>query len=125
MPEVQWTALTLQIPTGTTDLSLIGGKGVLVGWAVKETTGAAVASFDLLDGQVAGGPKLLLPVTLAANESTRDWPLVWIPFENGVFLDMNAGSIRGVVFVIPQNIINVEGQRFVVSQTEPGYVALT
>lgn len=69
------------------------------GVAVKESTGAATASFQLHDGNDTTGPNVL-PYNLAANESARDWfGDGGIFFEGGLFLNVLSGSCSGTVFV--------------------------
>jgi len=86
----------------TASLDVIGMNGILMGWAVVETTGTAAATFDLMDGADDGG-SLLVPVTLTAGQSTSDdftsWG-VWV--QRGVRVKVISGSVRGVLyFVLP------------------------
>lgn len=65
--------------------------------SVKETTNAAGASFEILDG---GQPtaNVILEYTLVANESVRDFfGEKGIRVENGVYLNVISGSIKGNV----------------------------
>lgn len=89
----------LPIAAGSASAELVNGLGLLVGWAVRETTGAAGASLVLRDGVTAAG-NLLVPINLDAGESTRDWlPHLGIAVERGVFAAIT-GSVEGSVFVV-------------------------
>lgn len=92
------------IPFGTLGGSgqkfTLSGKMLFLGFAVKETTGSATAEVDLYDGQGSGGI-LIAPVTLAANESAREfWPRPAITADNGVAVVWVSGSVSGSIFVI-------------------------
>jgi hypothetical protein len=98
-------ARSLQLAATTTDVLLISGRVLLKGWAVRETTGAAVAAFTIRDGLGATG-LMVAPVNLAANESSREWfGEAGLVLEGGVFIDVTAGSIEGAVWVIPESRI--------------------
>lgn len=97
-------------PATTTGTILISGRGVLTGWALKETTGAAVATLNIWDGTDNRG-LLLAPVNLAANESTRDWFSDWgIAFSRGLFVEVLSGSVSGALWVIPQELVPLGGE---------------
>lgn len=71
----------------------------LHGFAVRETTGAGAATFRLHDGNDATGPNVI-PVTLAAGESSRDWfGDGGISLEGGCFLEVISGTVEGTVFL--------------------------
>lgn len=75
---------------------LSGASGVLMGYGLRETTGTATATLELRDGQGA----LICPVTLAANESARDWfGPGGLSFVNGLQLVRVAGSADGAVYL--------------------------
>lgn len=72
----------------------------LYGWSFVETTGAAAAAFDLIDGGSAAGAEIS-PFTLTAGQSTRDWlgqPGLLI--QSGLSLAVTAGTVRGAVWVL-------------------------
>lgn len=67
--------------------------------ALRETTGAAVATARLRDGGDASG-QMGIPYTLAANESVRDgFPGGGFPFRGGVYLEVVAGTVEGSIVV--------------------------
>lgn len=78
-----------------------GGATHLVGWALKETSALNTAFVRIRDGKGTDGD-VLVPISLAASESTRDlmpeWP-VWITTGN-LFLEVVSGSVEGVVYVL-------------------------
>lgn len=113
-------------PATTTGIIVISGRGVLTGWAVKETGGAAPAVANVWDGTDNRG-LLIAPINLAANESNREWFSDWgIAFSRGLFVEVTAGSVSGALWVIPQELIPVDG-RFYAYATGPeadGYPSL-
>lgn len=115
-----------EFPVTTTFANVISGRGVLVGWAIKETTGAATAVVNIRDG-LGGNGLLLAPINLAANESTRDWFSDWgISFSAGVCVDVDSGSVSGSLWIIPQGLMPAEGTAYAYSQgpSTDGYPSL-
>lgn len=106
---------TINLPSASGQLTNEGG---CIGYfAVYETTGIATASFILYDGSGAAGYEIL-PITLAANESTSDrigWH--YQRFETGLYYDLISGSVGGSVSVLfdhrceemmrPQLVVNI------------------
>jgi hypothetical protein len=87
--------------TGVATVDVIQGSGVLLGWALEETTGAATARVVIGDGNAAGvSPVVIAPVRLAANESNREYPPGGIVFRRSVTLQVTAGSVAGAVWLI-------------------------
>lgn len=73
-------------------------SGRLVGCALRETTGAAGAVIRLRHGIDVNG-EVLVPITLAAGESTRDaWPLA-VSFIDGLYFELVSGAVEGAVFL--------------------------
>lgn len=96
--------------TGTASLAMISSQGLLFGWSWEETTGLAVAQLELIDGDSNNGDRIV-PITLLANESTRDiwgWPGIWC--DRGLFCRVVAGSIRGTVYY--KSMTNDEADRY-------------
>jgi hypothetical protein len=91
--------LTVTAP-GSSGL-LDGAGGRVVWWAWRETSGTAGAVLRLWDGSGPNGG-LLVPISLNAGESTRDFP-GWhsLPYRTGLFLELVVGSIEGQVTVVP------------------------
>lgn len=90
---------TIPISAGQLSGQLISGAGRLLVHTIEETTGAAGAKYTLFDGTgVSGTP--LVPVTLAANESSRDYfGRHGIPFLTGVYIQVISGSVLGAIVV--------------------------
>jgi hypothetical protein len=91
------------IPFGTlsgTGQFTITGAMRMRGFGVKNTSGSATAEVDIYDGEGSGG-QLICAVTLAANESTREW---WsgdgISIEHGVAVVWVSGSVSGSIWVL-------------------------
>lgn len=77
---------------------IVSGDVYLAGWSVRETTGAAVAQLDLVDGGDATGVTIA-SIGLAAGESkvsTFGGHLLTI--QNGLFVAVNAGSVTGALW---------------------------
>lgn len=94
-------ARSFQIPTRTTDLALGTGFYAVTGWAFRETTGTAGAVLEIIDGIDANG-NLIAPITLLANESTRDLQgIVPLGVEMGIFVHVVSGSVKGALWAVP------------------------
>ena len=101
-------ASPILFPASSAGLVALGGSGLLVGIGVRETAGAA-AAFDVLDGTTSGG-NVIVPYTLAANQSVREWFAPWgIDFTNGLFVNITAGTVRGALYVIPTELADLPG----------------
>lgn len=91
--------ITLPGATGQVD----NAGGHVVGYAFRETTGAAAAHFRLWDGSANSGG-LLLPISLSADQSTRDFlSAPWIAYETGLFYELIGGTVEGVVYVVSKD----------------------
>lgn len=91
--------IPISIPATAAGATFATGPVRLMGWALKESTGNAVAAFELYDGADTTGQSLA-PVTLTANESIRDWfGATGIICERGLFINVTADSMRGTLFV--------------------------
>lgn len=72
--------------------------GSLVGFALRETTGAASATVELREQDPAGA--LLVPITLTAGSSVREWFAPGgVNFSNGLYVVVVSGSVDGSVFL--------------------------
>ena len=75
-----------------------GRPGRLMGFAVRESSGAAGATFRLYSGGDANGQPVA-PVSLSPNESTREW---WGPngvrCDAGLYFQLVGGSLEGVAY---------------------------
>jgi hypothetical protein len=81
---------------GVTGVQLVIGPGLLTGFSVRETAGAA-ATMLLRDGTSNAGV-ILADVSLVANESDRDL-LPDLSFATGLFLDRATGTTEGAAYV--------------------------
>lgn len=78
------------------------GGGLLAGYAFRETSGTAGAVIRILDGSEPANGNLLVPISLSAGESTRDWYLPSaIGYINGIYVQVVSGAVEGVVFLAP------------------------
>ena len=80
-----------------------GGGGVLLfGWAVVESSGAASATFDVIDGVDAATGTVLVPISLTMGQSTRDFlGAAPIHVQTGITIGNVVGAVRGALFVTP------------------------
>jgi hypothetical protein len=76
--------------------AITSATGVLMGLSARETSGTATAFFRLRAGGATG--TILATVTLAANESIRDWyGPSGIQATGGVYFELVAGAVAGGV----------------------------
>lgn len=68
----------------------------ILGWNFKETSGAGTASVTIYQGQDANQQPLLY-ITLAANESMRDFIQIPIEAQGGIYVGIT-GSAVGIVY---------------------------
>lgn len=80
-------------------IRLSTSAGKLGGWAFHETAGAA-ARLNIRDGSDTNGG-LLVPISLSANESTRDFPTKGISFGAGIYVEIVSGAVEGTVYLDP------------------------
>lgn len=81
--------------------SLSYSAGALAGLSLRETSGAASAVVRLRDGEDTSDPgNILISVSLAAGESTRDWYLpAGVSFGRGLYVEIVSGQVEGSVFL--------------------------
>ena len=88
----------IPIPATSTDALALNRPALLMGWSLRETTGAAVAAVRLFSGTTAGG-QLVASIALASGGSSDhatsdDGVFV----TGGLFLDVVAGSVEGAIY---------------------------
>lgn len=70
----------------------------LYGWSFVEDTDTDPASIELIDGGNANGA-LVVPITLSAGQSTRDWlGKPGLEVRSGLYLNVISGSVSGSVW---------------------------
>lgn len=106
-------AQSMAIPTtGVGGVIVVQGRGVLKGWAFRETTGAAVATLNLWDGTNNAG-LLLSPLGLASAGHESIWlGEQGVSYTRGLFIEVTAGSVIGALWVMPQEFIAVDDLNF-------------
>ena len=81
-------------------VQVIGTDCILMGFSVLETTGAAPAEVDIIDGSTATGRPLAF-VALTAGKSDHDTFSSWgIAIETALSVNVSAGTAKGVLWVI-------------------------
>lgn len=84
-------------PSGNGRLTTAAGR--LVGFALRETSGAASAVVVIRDGADATGA-VLAPVTLGPGESVRDWfGPAGVNIAAGCFVHIVSGAVEGAVYL--------------------------
>lgn len=97
---VWYHARRLPIATTTVGENLVSRGCLVTGWSFVESTGAAAAAFELLDGNDQNGIDAV-EFTLTANQSTRDfWGDDGIYFESGPYLNVLSGSVKGALWYV-------------------------
>lgn len=82
------------------------GAGVLLGWSLTESTGAASAQCDIYDG-IDNADALFASVTLSAGQSTRDlWAPNGIDMRNGLFVSVSSGAVSGTLYALPGEVVD-------------------
>jgi hypothetical protein len=71
----------------------------LLGFSIRETTGAAAATIELRAGTDATGD-LIIPINLGAGESAREWyGPDGVAFTGGLYLVRVAGTVDGSIWL--------------------------
>lgn len=92
--------VTLSLPSGSSSAVLLNGRGRVLAASARETTGSAEAIIRFTDGN-SSDARLILPYSLAASESARDWyGDHGIPFEIGLYLDVVSGTAEASITII-------------------------
>lgn len=92
-------------PATTADVLLITGRALLKGFSLRETTGTATAAVTIHDG-IADNNNFLAVIDLNASESVRDWFTGrGVLVDRGIFVEVLSGTVEGVVYVIPGEMI--------------------
>jgi hypothetical protein len=90
------SAITVAAPGQAVE---IGGAQLVMGWSLRETTGAATATVEVFDGQDTTG-QLLASISLNPGQSIRDWlGPGGLETDIGVFVSVLSGSVRGAIWV--------------------------
>ncbi len=73
--------------------------GRLMGWSLRETSGAGSATVYVRDGR-DNQADIIAVIQLQPSESARDWFAPGgISYQWGIFLDVASGAIEGAVYV--------------------------
>lgn len=89
--------------SGTLSSGLLDNTAGRITWhAWRETTGTSPAVIRLWDGTGTGG-KLLVPVSLLAGQSTRDYTGEHaMPYQTGLYLEVVSGTVEGQVLALAE-----------------------
>lgn len=85
----------------TASVQVVNRQCVILGFGIRETTGAAAASVDVVDGADDNAP-VLIPIDLTAGQSARDAFSTWgIMAQRGARIKVRSGSVSGALFLMP------------------------
>lgn len=88
--------ISLRAQTAASLLVSMGGR--LMGWALREATGSSFAAIEFYDGTNTGG-QLIAPVNIGSGGFLSFWyGDVGIDIEQGVFMNVVAGSMDVVLY---------------------------
>lgn len=100
LPLEWWAPTPINTPATTTDVNLITRGGRLYGWAFQEMTGTDRAELELVNGQSNNGDTIV-PITLSAGQSTRDWlGRPGLRITGGVRLNVISGEVSAVIYYL-------------------------
>lgn len=92
-------AFPVQVPGNGAATILITEEVLLVGWSIRETTGAASAVFQLFSGTTTGGLQVAEIGLGPGLDSTPPIPYGGINCYNGLMINPVSGTVRGAVWV--------------------------
>lgn len=94
--EITWGELqVISLPSPAVSNQLIAGKTRLVGWSLRETTGAAAASVNF-----TSGGNVIATAALASGTSDNHYPPGGgIVASSDISIAILAGSVTGAVYV--------------------------
>lgn len=81
---------------GGADSTLRSTTGTVYGFAVRETAGSTAV---LKLRAISSSGIIVIPVSLSANESAREYFDHGIVFDRGIFEDWVSGAYEGTVFI--------------------------
>ena len=76
---------------------LLRGRGCITSFSISEASGDAVADMTVYDGESANGLVLFDFFVLPAGTALVTWVPHAMPFEQGIYLDLNPGTAVGSV----------------------------
>jgi hypothetical protein len=77
----------------------LSSPGRIVGWSLKETTGAAGAYLRIWDGREAGGGQLLACISVAQGITTNHSTPGGINVSDAVYVEVVSGAVEGVIYL--------------------------
>lgn len=84
------------VPLTGSDQVVSGGAAVYRGFTISETA-AAVARVRIYDNASAASGTVLEEISLAANESAREFYPVGVWAASGIFVDVVSGTVSGSI----------------------------
>lgn len=92
-------AFAIPVPADGTSRLLISQAVKVIGWSLRETTGAAAAVVQLFSGGGAGGTQIAELSFATGEDRTHTIPNGGLLVNAGLFLAVVAGTVRGAVWV--------------------------
>ena len=92
----KWSEIRAEAISGDESVNLAPAN--YYGFSFRETSGSAVATVRIYDGDTAAGA-LLDSIQLSAGESAREFYAGGIRAQEGIYVDIVAGAVEGGVRV--------------------------
>ena len=89
----------ISIGTATANRQLYTPQGTLFGWSIRESTGTTAATATLWDGVDASGVIVGVIGLAGGGLSHPPFPEKGVELEAGLWLQVESGSLKGVVYV--------------------------
>jgi hypothetical protein len=90
----------LPFPASNQSAALSSKREVIGGWTFRETTGAAPADMQLIDGSSNTGV-IIAEITLSPGQSIRDVTgYLAVVCLRGIWVQVNSGTVRGSVWAM-------------------------
>lgn len=85
----------VSVPTVTTQQIIISGRAKLIGWSLRETTGAAIATVEFQ----SGGNPIAEAALAAGGSATNTLGQHGVIISQNITLVVLAGSVTGAVYI--------------------------
>lgn len=93
-----WRIKPISARAQTAPSQLVSMGGRLMGWALREATGASFAAIEFYDGNNTGG-QLIAPINIGSGGFLTFWyGDVGIDIEQGIYMNVVAGSMDVVLY---------------------------
>lgn len=97
--EVLGRVRAVPVPATSKSIKIVSRRAVLMGWSLRESTGSAKATVEIIDGSSAND-NLMASIAIASGGDDRIGlgPL-GICADGGIYLSVLSGSVTGAIWV--------------------------